>query len=318
MHRGGREAEAQRRRHPPDRGPLDEHLQQAPRHTGPRRRDRQLGHAAARAKHEERADDREVPGHRRRVGEEELAVAVEDAETPGRQHQEPGARKEDADQGDGEFALVAREAGRDDRDEAGRSEHAERHHTRHDEREQRADGARHPVGLVLLLPAPRRPAYTGMNDADRAPSPNRFWRRLGIRKAAVNASADPGVAEVVREGALPHQPEDAAEEDPRRDHRRGPAGHRGAQGEVRGGRAGRAGASSISRCRKAFSSLRPSTARVRSSISLSRSSTRLARSAIGAAPPRAPRPGARGPGRTESRARRSGSGASAPPGGPDR
>src|SRR5688572_8238077 len=29
-----------------------------------------------------------------------------------------------------------------------------------------------------------------MNDADNAPSPNRFWRKLGIRKAAMNASAE--------------------------------------------------------------------------------------------------------------------------------
>jgi len=39
------------------------------------------------------------------------------------------------------------------------------------------------------------PAYTGMKDAERAPSPKRFWRRLGMRKAAVKASA---AAEVPR------------------------------------------------------------------------------------------------------------------------
>src|SRR3954468_19432872 len=32
-----------------------------------------------------------------------------------------------------------------------------------------------------------------MNDADSAPSPNRFWRRFGIRAAALNASAAPVV-----------------------------------------------------------------------------------------------------------------------------
>ncbi len=35
----------------------------------------------------------------------------------------------------------------------------------------------------------RRPAYTGMKEADSTPSPNRFWRKLGIRNAALNASA---------------------------------------------------------------------------------------------------------------------------------
>ena len=32
-------------------------------------------------------------------------------------------------------------------------------------------------------------AYTGMNDAERTPSPIRFCRRFGIRSAALKASA---------------------------------------------------------------------------------------------------------------------------------
>ena len=38
-------------------------------------------------------------------------------------------------------------------------------------------------------PRARNPAYTGMNEADSTPSPKRFWRKLGIRNAALNASA---------------------------------------------------------------------------------------------------------------------------------
>ena len=33
------------------------------------------------------------------------------------------------------------------------------------------------------------PAYTGMKEAESTPSPNRFCRKLGMRKAALNASA---------------------------------------------------------------------------------------------------------------------------------
>ncbi len=33
-------------------------------------------------------------------------------------------------------------------------------------------------------------AYTGMNDAESTPSPNRFCKKLGMRKAARNASAE--------------------------------------------------------------------------------------------------------------------------------
>jgi hypothetical protein len=40
-----------------------------------------------------------------------------------------------------------------------------------------------------VRPAARRLAYTGMRDAESTPSPNRFCRKLGIRNAALNASA---------------------------------------------------------------------------------------------------------------------------------
>ena len=72
-------------------------------------------------------------------------------------------------------------------------------------------------------------AYTGMNDPDRAPSPNRFWRRFGILKPALKASAASDVeAEVVREDADPDQAEDPADEDPDGDqHRSGSARARG-------------------------------------------------------------------------------------------
>ncbi len=41
----------------------------------------------------------------------------------------------------------------------------------------------------LRSPFATSAAYTGMKDADSAPSPNRLLRKLGMRKPAVNASA---------------------------------------------------------------------------------------------------------------------------------
>ena len=38
-------------------------------------------------------------------------------------------------------------------------------------------------------PLPRSPAYSGMKEADRTPSPKRFCSMFGIRNAALNASA---------------------------------------------------------------------------------------------------------------------------------
>ena len=75
------------------------------------------------------------------------------------------------------------------RDEERRREHAGQHEHRDDEREQRADGAGHAIGRAPLAAATRARRTPGMNDADSAPSPNRFWRKLGMRKAALNASA---------------------------------------------------------------------------------------------------------------------------------
>ncbi len=56
------------------------------------------------------------------------------------------------------------------------------------EREQRGHRAGHAVGFARS-PRATSGAYTGMNDADSAPSPNRFCRKLGMRNAALNASA---------------------------------------------------------------------------------------------------------------------------------
>src|SRR5512140_887495 len=41
----------------------------------------------------------------------------------------------------------------------------------------------------LRSPRASSAAYTGMKDADKAPSPKRFWRKFGMRNAALNASA---------------------------------------------------------------------------------------------------------------------------------
>ena len=51
-----------------------------------------------------------VPEHRGDVREEEAAVAVEDPEAPGREHEEADAREHDPQQRDGEVEPLAREA----------------------------------------------------------------------------------------------------------------------------------------------------------------------------------------------------------------
>ena len=59
---------------------------------------------------EHRRDHGHVPDHRCGVGEEELAVAVQDAEAPCRNDQQRRSGKEDLHQADGEQTLFALEA----------------------------------------------------------------------------------------------------------------------------------------------------------------------------------------------------------------
>ena len=77
----------------------------------------QPAHASAR-------DERDVPDDGRGVGEEEAPVAVEHAEAPRREHEQPRAGEEDAHEPFGQLALLALEAERDGVDEERRGEHA--------------------------------------------------------------------------------------------------------------------------------------------------------------------------------------------------
>jgi hypothetical protein len=49
------------------------------------------------AKPDQRRDNCQIPNDRRGIGKEKFAMAVENAETPGRQHEQSGAGKKDSD-----------------------------------------------------------------------------------------------------------------------------------------------------------------------------------------------------------------------------
>jgi hypothetical protein len=115
-------------------------------------------------------------------------MAVEDAEAPGRQHEEPRAGKQDPHQPDGDFALLPREPRRDDGDEPWREEDPDQHQHRGRQSEKRGDRRGDPPGLGFVARGPEPGVYR-MNEAERTPSPKRFCRKLGMRKAALNASA---------------------------------------------------------------------------------------------------------------------------------
>ena len=77
---------------------LDGELERAPRDDAPRQPGGEAVGVHPRAGQHQHRDLRQVPHHRRGVGEEELPVAVEDAQAPRREHQQPGAGEEDAGQ----------------------------------------------------------------------------------------------------------------------------------------------------------------------------------------------------------------------------
>ena len=101
--------------------------------------------------------------------------------------------------------LLAGEAGRDQRDEERRGEDA-------DEDDRATTSASSAPTAPATRSASRRSpratsaAYTGMNDAESAPSPNRFCRKFGNAERGVErVGGFDAEAEVVREDAQPDQ-----------------------------------------------------------------------------------------------------------------
>ena len=78
-------------------------------------------------------------------------MAVEDAEAPGRKHQQTSAREQNFDQSDGEIPLLAGESGHDRIDQVWGGEDADQHQQRNDERQEGDHRSRHPAGLSVVL-----------------------------------------------------------------------------------------------------------------------------------------------------------------------
>ena len=167
------------------------------------------------------ADHRRIPDDRRRIGEEKSPVAVQNTKAPRGEDKQPGAGKEDAHNPDRQFALVAAEAGRDPVDQVRSRQHTHKDKNRSAERKQRGQRPRRCVTLCSSSSRASRAAYTGIKEAERTPSPNRFCSTLGIRKAALKASAASGIPEIVRkERTVAYKSGDAAQENPGGDEKR--------------------------------------------------------------------------------------------------
>ena len=139
----------------------------------------------------ERRDHRGVPHHRRRIRQQEAAGGCSGRR--GTRPTAPAARRPETGCGRARSVssrLLAGEARRDRRAmSSGVASDADQPRA-----PQTISASSAPTAPATRSASRRSPrdssaAYTGMNDADSAPSPNRFWRRFGMRNAALNASA---------------------------------------------------------------------------------------------------------------------------------
>ena len=200
------------------RGQLHPDLEQCPNHRAPGGDDGKIegSHPESPSSEDERGDLRGAPDHRRDVAEEEPVVAVEDAEAERGEDEERGPGKEDADEQDGERALVAREPGSDGVDEIRRRGDAHHRERGRDEAEQPGDGAGDLAGFLLVSLRAERRVDGDEGGAENA-FPEQVLEEVGNLESGVVRVRRVGGAEVVTEDALPDEPRETAEKDPRRD-----------------------------------------------------------------------------------------------------
>ena len=199
-----RERQPQAGRHAQHRRKLHGTLQRAPDDRSPGQDHRQARQRRLAAEHDERGDHRGVPHHRGGVREQKPAMAVEHAQAPRRQHQQPGARKQDAHELNRERALIAVEPGRDEIDEQRRGEHAGEDDRAHHQREERQDGAGHAVGIAPLALCDERRVDRDERRRQRAFA-EQILQNVGNAERRAEGVGFGAEAEVVREDALPDQ-----------------------------------------------------------------------------------------------------------------
>ena len=185
-------------------------------------------------------------------------MAVEDAEAPRGEHEQAGTRETGSGPaGSVDLALLAGEAGRDDRDEPGREQHAGQHERRATTSASSAATAPATRRASASSPAGAQPGVDRDERGGEHAFAEQVLQEIGDPERRVERVGRVGGAEVVREDSVANQPDEPAEEDARGHHHRR-SGASGAAAAVRtgaaaGGWSGDEGSASR-RWRKAFSS----------------------------------------------------------------
>ena len=246
QHRAHRRAGGvERRPEPPQQRPehreLHRELEHAPRHHPPGEERGQPVLVDPRAGNEQDRDLRQVPHHRRGVGEEELPVAVEHPQAPGREHQQPRAREEDA----GQLHRLG-EGGRPGLDEArpprrrrstGRRRCPGRPAPPPGSEQQPEHRAGHPVG-VLAAALAEEPGVDRDEGGGEHPLAEEVLQDVGDAERGGEGAGQRRGAQVVGEDPLADQPHQPRGEDAQRHQRGAPARAPGWCGGVGHGRRG--------------------------------------------------------------------------------
>ena len=147
-------------------------------------------------------------------------MAVQDTQAPGREDQQAGAWKQDANDLDRQLALRAGEPGRNRRNKQRRGQHAGKDQYGHDDGEERGDGAGNPIGHTALATRDQRRVHR--NEGRRQGA---FAEQVleEVRNAERGVERVGGVgleAEVVGEDPQADQPGQTAAQDSGRDEKR--------------------------------------------------------------------------------------------------
>ena len=156
------------------------------------------------AEGEHAGDHGDVPQNRSGVGDEKLAVTVENAEAPSGPNEEAGAGKEDADKENGEFALFAVEAGSDGVNEPGSGENAEKDENGSAQGEKRCNGSGG-LACFFLVVARQQVGINGNEGSREDTFAKKILQEIGDAEGGFENVGGIGVAEVVGEDTIADQ-----------------------------------------------------------------------------------------------------------------
>jgi hypothetical protein len=150
-------------------------------------------------------------------------MAVEDAEAPGGEDEEPGAGKEDTDEIDRQLALCPFEAGSDQIDQQRRGQNAEKNENRCNERQNRRDRTGHPSPLLLIL-LRQKPRIDRNERCREHPFAEEILQEVRYPEGGLEGIGGDRVAEIMSKNPLAYQSGDPAQQNPGPDEERRTAG----------------------------------------------------------------------------------------------